>query len=41
VAQVNALASGQRANSEPMHQISSRLNEAEMKAVADYIAGLH
>ncbi|WP_250484232.1 cytochrome c [Caballeronia sp. GaOx3] len=41
VAQLNAFASGQRANSEPMHQISSRLNEAEMKAVADYIAGLH
>ncbi len=41
VAQLNAFASGQRNNSEPMHQISSRLNEAEMKAVADYIAGLH
>jgi cytochrome c553 len=41
VAQLNAFASGQRNNSEPMHAISSRLNDAEMKAVADYIAGLH
>ncbi|VXC49197.1 Cytochrome c4 [Burkholderia sp. 8Y] len=41
VAQLNAFAQGTRNNSEPMHAIASRLNEAEMKAVADYAAGLH
>jgi cytochrome c553 len=40
-AQLNAFAQGTRNNSEPMRAISSRLNDAEMKAVADYIAGLH
>jgi cytochrome c553 len=32
---------GARNNSEPMHQISTRLSDGEIKAVADYIAGLH
>ncbi|WP_244815028.1 cytochrome c [Caballeronia sp. Lep1P3] len=41
VAQLNAFAQGTRNNSEPMHAIASRLNDAEMKAVADYVAGLH
>jgi cbb3-type cytochrome c oxidase subunit III len=41
VAQLTAFAQGTRANSDPMHTIALRLNEAEVKAVADYIAGLH
>lgn len=32
---------GARNNSEPMHAIASRLSDNEIKAVADYIAGLH
>jgi cytochrome c553 len=40
-AQLTAFAQGMRNNSEPMHTIALRLNEAELKAVADYIAGLH
>ncbi|CAH2793060.1 MAG: Cytochrome c4 [Candidatus Burkholderia crenata] len=40
-AQLTAFAQGTRNNSEPMHTIALRLNEAEVKAVADYIAGLH
>ncbi|AJY66888.1 c-type cytochrome [Burkholderia glumae] len=32
---------GARNNNEPMHQIASRLSDSEVKAVADYIAGLH
>ncbi|WDD96083.1 cytochrome c4 [Burkholderia sp. FERM BP-3421] len=31
---------GARSNNEPMHQIASRLSDSEVKAVADYIAGL-
>ncbi|WP_179403177.1 c-type cytochrome [Burkholderia guangdongensis] len=43
VAQLNAFqqGAGARNNSEPMHQIASRLSNGEIKAVADYIAGLH
>jgi cbb3-type cytochrome c oxidase subunit III len=40
-AQLTAFAQGTRNNSDPMHTISLRLNEAEVKAVSDYIAGLH
>lgn len=42
VAQLNAFqqGAGARNNNEPMHQIASRLSEGEIKAVADYIAGL-
>jgi cytochrome c553 len=40
-AQLTAFAQVTRNNSEPMHTIALRLNEAEVKAVADYIAGLH
>lgn len=32
---------GARNNSEPMHAIASRLSDSEIKAVADYISGLH
>ena len=32
---------GARNNSEQMHAVASRLSESEIKAVADYIAGLH
>ncbi len=32
---------GARNNNEAMHAIASRLSETEIKAVADYIAGLH
>ena len=33
--------SGARNNNEPMHAIATRLSDSEIKAVADYIAGLH
>jgi cytochrome c553 len=39
-AQLKAFSEGTRRNNVPMMQIASRLSEAEMKAVADYIAGL-
>lgn len=32
---------GARDNSVPMHTIASRLSDSEIKAVADYISGLH
>lgn len=32
---------GARNNSDPMHAIASRLSDGEIKAVADYISGLH
>ncbi|HTI17658.1 MAG TPA: c-type cytochrome [Trinickia sp.] len=41
VAQLNAFQQGSRNNSEPMRQIASRLSDQEVKAVADYMAGLH
>ncbi|MGK8888793.1 c-type cytochrome [Burkholderia gladioli] len=43
VAQLTAFqqGAGARNNNEPMHQIASRLSDSEVKAVADYIAGLH
>jgi cytochrome c553 len=40
-AQLTAFAQGTRNNSEPMHTISLRMSDAEIKAVSDYIAGLH
>jgi cytochrome c553 len=39
--QLNGFRSGQRANSPPMAAIAARLSDREIKAVADYIAGLH
>ncbi|CAN0618002.1 Cytochrome c4 [Burkholderia multivorans] len=43
VAQLSAFqqGAGARNNNEAMHQIASRLTDGEIKAVADYIAGLH
>ncbi|GAB7534445.1 c-type cytochrome [Burkholderia sp. 3C] len=41
VAQLTAFQQGARNNNEPMHQIASRLSDSEVKAVADYVAGLH
>jgi len=40
-AQLTAFAQGTRNNSDPMHTIALRLTDAEVKAVSDYIAGLH
>jgi len=39
-AQLVAFRSGQRANNAPMTAIAGRLNDREIKAVSDYIAGL-
>lgn len=39
-AQLVAFSEGSRRNSLPMTQIAARMSNAEMKAVADYIAGL-
>jgi len=39
-AQLTAFRSGQRGNSAPMATIAERLSDKEIKAVADYIAGL-
>jgi cbb3-type cytochrome c oxidase subunit III len=43
VAQLTAFTQGPgaRNNSDPMHTIASRLSDSDIKAVADYIAGLH
>jgi cytochrome c553 len=40
-AQLLSFRSGARANSAQMMGIASKLNDAEIKAVADYVAGLH
>ena len=40
-AQLSGFRSGQRANSPQMGAIAARLSDQEIKAVADYIAGLH
>jgi len=40
-AQLNAFRSGARANSAPMTGVAAKMNDKEIKAVADYIAGLH
>jgi cytochrome c553 len=41
VAQLTAFQQGTRANSAPMTTIALRLTDQEIKAVADYAAGLH
>ncbi|RQH02906.1 c-type cytochrome [Paraburkholderia dinghuensis] len=41
VAQLNAFQQGTRNNSDPMRQIAHRMSDDEIKAVADYAAGLH
>jgi cbb3-type cytochrome c oxidase subunit III len=40
-AQLTAFQQGARTNNGPMHDIASRLSDQEVKAVADYMAGLH
>lgn len=40
VAQLNTFRDGSRANSVQMTQVAAKLNDKEIKAVADYIAGL-
>lgn len=40
VAQLNTFRDGSRANSQQMTQVAAKLNDKEIKAVADYIAGL-
>ena len=40
VAQLKSFHDGTRRNNVPMAQIASRLSEAEMRAVADFVAGL-
>lgn len=40
-AQLVAFQDGTRNNSEPMHQIAHRLSNDEIKAVSDFVAGLH
>jgi len=39
--QLKAFRDGGRRNNEPMQQIAARLSDAEIKALADYVAGLH
>ena len=39
--QLVSFRSGQRTNSPPMAAIAARLSDREIKALADYIAGLH
>lgn len=40
-AQLMAFRGGARANSTQMHDIAFKMNDGEIKAVADYLAGLH
>lgn len=40
-AQLNGFRSGQRANSPQMAAIAARMSDREIKAVSDYMAGLH
>jgi cytochrome c553 len=40
VAQLTAFRDGARKNSLQMHQVAAKMNDREIKAVADYIAGL-
>lgn len=40
IAQLNAFRDGSRANSQQMTDVAAKLNDREIKAVADYIAGL-
>ena len=39
-AQLTAFRDGVRNNSLPMNQVAAKLNDKEIRAVADYIAGL-
>ena len=41
VAQLTAFRDGVRKNSVPMTQVAAKLNDREIKALADYVAGLH
>lgn len=41
VAQLTAFRDGARKNSLQMSQVAAKLNDREIKAVADYVAGLH
>lgn len=41
VAQLTAFRNGERQNSAQMTQLAAKLNDREIRAVADYIAGLH
>ena len=41
VAQLTAFRDGVRNNSIPMTQVAAKLNDREIRAVADYMAGLH
>jgi cytochrome c553 len=43
VAQLTAFTQGPgaRSNNDAMHTIAARLSDSDIKAVADYIAGLH
>ncbi len=41
VAQLTAFRDGVRTNSLQMNQVAAKLNDREIRAVADYIAGLH
>lgn len=40
-AQLNAFRSGARANSAQMTGVAAKMNDKEIKAVSDYVAGLH
>lgn len=40
IAQLQAFQQGERANNDPMQAIAERLSDKEIKALADYIAGL-
>jgi len=39
--QLSAFRSGERKNSQPMLDVAAKMNDREIKAVADYMAGLH
>lgn len=41
VAQLNAFRSGERNNNQPMHDVTSKMTDTEIKAVAEYIQALH
>jgi cytochrome c553 len=41
VAQLTGFRDGARANSVQMTEIAAKMNDREIKAVAQYIAGLH
>jgi cytochrome c553 len=41
MAQLNAFRAGSRANSAQMTGVAAKMNDREIKAVSDYIAGLH